>query len=58
MSPCLRIVTEFPVRVFETFTEDWQAIAQWRKACGVTTVAMEATGVYRTFWKHTELSPA
>jgi hypothetical protein len=37
---------EFPVRVFETFTEDWQPIARWRKACGVTTVAMEATGVY------------
>ena len=37
---------ENPVRVFPTFTEDLQAMAQWLKACGVTTVAMESTGVY------------
>ena len=37
---------ESPVRVFDTFTEDLQAMAQWLKACGVTTVAMESTGVY------------
>jgi transposase len=37
---------ERPVRVFQTFTEDLQALAQWLKACGVTTVAMESTGVY------------
>jgi transposase len=37
---------ERPVRVFETFTEDLHAMARWLKACGVTTVAMEATGVY------------
>jgi len=38
--------TERPVRKFATFTADWEALAQWFKDCGVTTVAMEATGVY------------
>jgi transposase len=37
---------ECPVRVFNTFTEDLHAMARWLKACGVTTVAMESTGVY------------
>jgi transposase len=37
---------EHPVRVFETFTEDLHAMAPWLKACGITTVAMESTGVY------------
>jgi transposase len=37
---------ERPVRVFDTFTEDLQAMARWLKACGITTVAMESTGVY------------
>jgi transposase len=37
---------EHPVRVFPTFTEDLHVMAQWLKACGVTTVAMESTGVY------------
>jgi len=31
---------------FGTFTADLEAMAQWFKDCGVTTVAMEATGVY------------
>ena len=35
-----------PVRVFKTFTSDLQRLADWLIACGVTTVAMEATGVY------------
>lgn len=35
-----------PVRCFSTFTEDLLAIAVWFKQCGVTTVAMESTGVY------------
>ena len=35
-----------PVRVFATFTEDLQRLAAWLRACGITTVAMEATGVY------------
>jgi transposase len=38
--------TEDPVRVFSTFTEDLEKMAQWLVDCGVTTVAMESTGVY------------
>jgi transposase len=34
------------VRRFGTFTADLEALAQWLKQCQVTTVAMEATGVY------------
>ena len=34
------------VRVFGTFTPDLHALADWLVACGVTTVAMESTGVY------------
>lgn len=37
---------EEPVRVFETFTEDLYALAAWLKEHGITTVAMESTGVY------------
>jgi transposase len=35
-----------PVREFPSFTVDLNAIADWLKACGVDTVAMESTGVY------------
>ena len=35
-----------PVREFPSFTEDLHALADWLKACGVDTVAMESTGVY------------
>lgn len=35
-----------PVRRFDTFTEDVLALADWLKNCGVTTAAMESTGVY------------
>jgi len=35
-----------PVRQFATFTADLRAMAEWLKACGITTVAMESTGVY------------
>jgi transposase len=35
-----------PVRSFQTFTGDLYRLADWLTACGVTTVAMEATGVY------------
>ncbi|HEX4372860.1 MAG TPA: IS110 family transposase [Puia sp.] len=35
-----------PVRSFGTFTEDLQSLVAWLISCGVTTVAMEATGVY------------
>lgn len=35
-----------PVRSFGTFTADLYELADWLKACGVETVAIEATGVY------------
>lgn len=35
-----------PVRNFGAFTEDLFALADWLAACRITTVAMEATGVY------------
>jgi transposase len=34
-----------PVRRFGTFTADLDVLADWLLACGVTTVAMESTGV-------------
>ena len=37
---------EHPVREFGVFTRDLNAIAEWLKTCGVTSVAMESTGVY------------
>ena len=33
------------VRAFATFTPDLHALVAWRLACGITTVAMESTGV-------------
>src|ERR1700694_3246220 len=35
-----------PVREFPSFTVDLNALADWLKACGVDTIAMESTGVY------------
>jgi transposase len=35
-----------PVRSFDTFTEDLLALRDWLIECGVTTVALESTGVY------------
>src|SRR5918999_1754664 len=35
-----------PVRRFGACTADLQALADWLQQCGVTTVAMESTGVY------------
>jgi transposase len=35
-----------PIRRFGTFTEDLLALAAWLRAVGVTSVAMESTGVY------------
>jgi transposase len=35
-----------PVQRFATFTEDLHRLAQWLRRCGITTVAIEATGVY------------
>jgi hypothetical protein len=40
---------EKPVRVFATFTEDLERFTGWLEQCGVTTVALESTGVY---WIH------
>lgn len=35
-----------PVRSFATFTGDLERLAKWLRACRVTSVAMESTGVY------------
>jgi transposase len=35
-----------PVREFQTFTGDLERLADWLISCGITTVAMESTGVY------------
>ena len=35
-----------PVRSFQTFTGDLEALAAWLLACRIRTVAMESTGVY------------
>jgi transposase len=35
-----------PVRSFKTVTAELHRLADWLTACGVTTVAMESTGVY------------
>lgn len=37
---------EYPVRSFDTFTADLTQMAEWLGKCGITTVAMESTGVY------------
>ena len=37
---------QHPVRRFGAFTEDLHGLAKWLRQCGVTTVAMESTGVY------------
>ncbi len=37
---------EVSVREFGAFTADLNALADWLQQCGVTTVAMESTGVY------------
>lgn len=38
--------TDQSVRCFGSFTDELEAMAGWLKECGVTVVAMEATGVY------------
>jgi transposase len=35
-----------PVRTFGTFTRDLHELADWLVACGITSVAVEASGVY------------
>lgn len=37
---------EIPIRSFGTFTPDLYDLAAWFRSCGVTSVAMESTGVY------------
>lgn len=37
---------ENPVRTFGCFTQDLKAMARWLKKLGVTTVALQSTGVY------------
>lgn len=39
-------VSEVSVRAFGTFTQDLHDLAAWFRSCGVTSVAMESTGVY------------
>lgn len=43
VDPC---ATDKPVRTFGCYTPDLHHMADWLKQCGVTTVAMESTGVY------------
>lgn len=35
-----------PIRSFHTFTVDLERLIDWLEKCGITTVAMESTGVY------------
>jgi transposase len=35
-----------PVRGFGAYTADLEALADWLTTCGITTVALESTGVY------------
>jgi len=35
-----------PIRHFDTFTADLHDAAKWLKKCGITSIAMESTGVY------------
>lgn len=35
-----------PVRTFQSFTTDLHDMAKWLKTCGITSIAMESTGVY------------
>jgi hypothetical protein len=37
---------EDPVRKFNSFTGDLHRLAEWLKRVGITTVAMESTGIY------------
>ena len=37
---------DHPVRKCKTFTSDLHQMAEWLVSCGITTAAMESTGVY------------
>lgn len=45
------------VRVFGVYTEDYEQMSVWLKACNIQTIAMEATGTYwQTLYHHLECS--
>jgi len=39
-------ICDISVRAFGAFTQDLHELAEWFRSCGVTSVAMESTGVY------------
>ena len=39
-------LSDAPVRRFDSFTTNLREMVEWFTACGVTTVAMESTGIY------------
>ena len=39
-------LSDDPVRTFQSFTADIEQMANWLVSIGITTVAMESTGVY------------
>jgi hypothetical protein len=39
-------ISQEPVRTFQSFTSDLHDMAKWLKSYGVTSIAMESTGVY------------
>lgn len=39
-------LSDAPVRRFDSFTANLREMVEWFAACGVTTVAMESTGIY------------
>lgn len=39
-------LSEEPVRTFRSFTGDLHRLADWLKSIGITTIAMESTGIY------------
>ena len=41
-----------PIQSFRTFTADLERLADWLVACRITSVAMEATGVYGFDLRH------
>ncbi len=40
------LLEEHPVRCFGCYTEDLRSLAEWLSSQGITTVAMQSTGVY------------
>ena len=46
---------DMPERAFGTFTRDLNALADWLRECGVTSVAMESTWTCRVYIPVSEL---